>query len=73
MKLGVIFPQCEIGTDPETIRRYAETAEAAGYAHIHAYDHVLGVDPATRPGFDGPYDYGDQFQEPLALFAHLAP
>lgn len=71
MNFGVIFPQCEIGSDPETIRAYAKTAEEVGYSQLYAYDHVLGVDPTNRPGFDGPYDYEDPFYEPLALFSHL--
>lgn len=72
MKLGVIFPQREIGNDPGTIREFATTAENLGYVDLHAYDHVLGVNPETREGFDGPYDYQDAFHEPFALFSHMA-
>ena len=32
MKLGVVFPQTEIGDDPEHLARFARTAEA----HIDA-------------------------------------
>ena len=51
MKIGVIFPQTEIGTDPIAIRDYAAAAEEAGYDHLVAYDHVIGANPASRPGW----------------------
>lgn len=71
MKLGVVFPQTEIGTDPAIIRDFAQAAEALGYAYLLAYDHVLGADPARRPGWQG-YDVEDMFHEPLVLFGYLA-
>ncbi len=49
MKIGVVFPQIEFGSDPVAIRDYAQTAEGLGFAHIVAYDHVLGANP-DRPG-----------------------
>ena len=42
MKLGVVFPQTEIGSDPAVIRDYAQAAEGAGYDHLLVFDHVLG-------------------------------
>lgn len=66
MDLGVVFPQLDIGPDPEVVRDYARTAEAKGYRYCLAYDHVVGGD------VDGPYDHEDQFHEPLTLFANLA-
>ena len=50
MHVGVTFPQTEIGTDPIAIRDYAQAAEDLGYAHILAYDHVVGADPTHREG-----------------------
>lgn len=72
MHLGVIFPQTEIGTDPTGIREYAQAAEELGYDHLIAYEHVLGANPATRPGWKPPYTHEDTFQEPFALFGYLA-
>src|SRR5437773_10526249 len=43
MKLGVVFPQTEIGSDPAVIRDYAQAAEGAGYDHLLVFDHVLGA------------------------------
>ena len=72
MRVGVVLPQMEIGADPAVIREYAETAEAAGYDHLIAYDHVLGVDP-NRPGRGaGAYTNDALFHEPLVLFGFLA-
>lgn len=71
MDIGVTLPQLEIGPDPETLVDYAARAEAAGYRHLLAYDHVLGVNP-DREDWEGPYDYTDQFHEPLTTFSLLA-
>jgi hypothetical protein len=34
MKVGVVFPQVEIGNDPAAIRDYAQAVEAMGYGWI---------------------------------------
>ena len=72
MRLGVTFPQTEIGPDPDTIVRFARIAEEAGYDFIAAYDHVLGADTTERPGWRGPYTLHSQFHEIFLLFAYLA-
>jgi probable F420-dependent oxidoreductase len=72
MKFGVIFPQTEIGTDPAAIRDYAQAAEALGYDHIMAFDHVLGANVESRPGWKPPYTHKDSFYEPFVLFSHIA-
>ncbi len=70
MKVGVVFPQTEIGADPGDIRAYVRAVERAGFDHIAIYDHVLGA--ARRPNLDGPYDINDQFHEVMVLFGYLA-
>jgi probable F420-dependent oxidoreductase len=74
MKLGVIFPQSEIGTDPIAIRDYAQAAEELGYHHILVFDHVLGAHPdrLEQLGFRPPYSYETPFHEPLVLFGYFA-
>jgi len=72
MRFGVVFPQTEIGTDPTVIRDFAQTAEALGYHHILAYDHVIGANPASRQGWRPPYTHKDSFHEPFVLFSYLA-
>ena len=72
MRLGVVFPQTEIGTDPGAVREYAQAAESMGYHHLLAFDHVLGANAASRPGWKGHYQHTDAFYEPFVLFAYLA-
>lgn len=72
MKIGVVFPQTEIGADPDTIAKFATTAESLGFDHLLAYDHVLGANTASRPDWQGPYTTESMFQEPLVLFSYLA-
>jgi probable F420-dependent oxidoreductase len=73
MRIGVVLPTCDIGTDPAAIRDFAQTAEGLGYDHIVIYDHVLGAVHAGRePKLLGPYDENDAFHEPFVLFAWLA-
>ena len=72
MKLGVIFPQTEIGDDAGAIREFAQSSEELGYEHILAYDHVLGADPAKHPDWGGLYTMESAFHEPFVLFGYLA-
>ncbi|MBI4199815.1 MAG: LLM class F420-dependent oxidoreductase [Chloroflexi bacterium] len=72
MRVGVVFPQTEISSDPVAVRDYAQAAEDLGYAHLVAFDHVVGADPTHRPGWRGAYTYKDLFHEPLVLFGYLA-
>jgi probable F420-dependent oxidoreductase len=72
MRYGVVFPQTEIGKDPAAICDFAQAAEELGYHHLLAYDHVVGANPASRPGWRPPYTYKDMFHEPFVLFGYLA-
>ena len=72
MKIGVVFPQTEIGQDPATIRDYAQAVESLGYSHNLAFDSVIGANPNRPGGWDSPYTYQHAFHEPFALFAFCA-
>jgi probable F420-dependent oxidoreductase len=72
MRIGVVFPQTEIGADAGAIRAYAEHVEGLGFAHLLAYDHVVGADPTVHVGWNGPYDVHTTFHEPLVTFGYLA-
>lgn len=72
MKLGVVFPQIEIGADPVVIRDYAQAVEAMGYDYLLAYDHVLGANPDHPGRSRGRYTHHDSFHEPFVLFGYLA-
>jgi probable F420-dependent oxidoreductase len=72
MRIGVVFPQTEIGGDVGAVRAYALRVEELGFRHVLAYDHVVGADPAVHHGWQGPYDVASTFHEPLVLFGYLA-
>jgi probable F420-dependent oxidoreductase len=78
MHVGTIFSQADSGTDPEAIRHWAVTADAAGFHHLMAYDHVLGATHDRLTGGaigqfgDPPYTDRDTFHEIFTLFSHLA-
>ena len=50
------IPQTEYPADPAAVRDYAQAAEALGYSHVLAYDHILARTPTGR-GWTGPYTY----------------
>ena len=72
MHIGLVYPQTEYPTDPAAVRDYAQTAEALGYTHVLAYDHVLGANPDRPGGWSGPYTHRDPFMEPFVLFTYMA-
>jgi probable F420-dependent oxidoreductase len=72
MQIGVVFPQTEIGPDVGPIKAYAQAAEELGFAHLLAYDHVVGADPEVHKPWKGPYDIDTTFHEPFVLFGYLA-
>jgi len=72
MRIGVVFPQTELGGDAGAVRAWAQRAEELGFTHVLAYDHVVGADPAVHQGWDGPYDVHTTFHEPMVLYGYLA-
>lgn len=72
LRVGVVFPQTEIGPDPVAIRDYVQAAEDLGYSHLIAYDHVLGADTRFHEGWSGGYALNDMFHEPLVVFGYMA-
>src|SRR4051794_18379032 len=72
MQIGVVFPQTEIGAAVTDVRAYGVGVEQLGFAHLLAYDHVLGADPEVHRPWSGPYDLHTTFHEPFVLFGYLA-
>jgi len=78
MRIGAVFSQANSGTDPSAIRQWAIDAEAAGFDHLMAYDHILGASterlgPGPFGSFpNAPYTSEHTFHEVLMLFGHLA-
>lgn len=72
MKLGVVFPQTEIGDNPAVLREYVQTVEGLSYDYLMIYDHVLGANPDRPEPWSGPYTYQTMFHEPMVLFGWMA-
>ena len=66
------FPRLKSALILIIIRDYGQAAEELGFAHILAYDHVVGANPASRANWRAPYSHMDMFHEPLVLFSYLA-
>lgn len=73
MRIGAVYPQIELGGDPDAVRAIGLATEELGFDHLLAYDHVAGAEHADRdPELWGPYTATDPFHDPFVLFAHLA-
>ena len=71
MKLGLVYPQTEFGSDLGLVQEFAVRAEELGYEQIVVYEHVLGADPSVHE-LSGPYTWETEFHEPFVLFGYLA-
>lgn len=72
MNIGIIYPQTELGGDPEAVRQIGLAVEQLGFGHLLAYDHVLGSPHDREPKPAGPYTDQHPFHDPFAMFAYLA-
>ncbi len=73
MKINAVYPQTEVGGDPEAVRRIGLAIEQLGFDGLVAYDHVVGAVHTDRePPLWGPYDENDPFHDPFVMFAYLA-
>ena len=73
MKIGVVYPQIELGGDPAAVRRIGKAVEDLWFDYLLAYDHVLGAVHAYRtPPLPGPYTELDPFHDPFVMFRYLA-
>ncbi len=73
VRVGAVFPQTEIGNDPNDIRSWVLGVRDAGFRHALAYDHVLsGSQAAHHPKLVGRYDETKPFHEVFVLFGFFA-
>lgn len=74
IRVGLAYPQIELGGDPDAVRAVCDPLESMGADHVLAYDHVLGASHADRtpPLRQGGYDQDDPFHDPFVMFAYLA-
>ena len=57
IRVGVLFPTTEIGTDPVVIRDYAQTVEGLGYDHMLFFEHVLGANAESPQARGKPWQH----------------
>lgn len=75
LRLGVAYPQNELGGDPEALHRFGISVEDLGYDHLLMYDHVLGAMHGVErnpPLPERSYHEKDPFHDPLVAFAYLS-
>ena len=73
MKIGVIYPQIELGGDPKAFDAIGRAVESLGYAFMAMFDHVIGaVHEGRDPPLWGPYSERDPFHDPFVAFGYLA-
>jgi probable F420-dependent oxidoreductase len=73
MQIGVVYPQTELGGDPDAVRQIGRATEDLGFDYLLAYDHVVGAEHADRePKLWGPYTQHHPFHDPFVMFAYLA-
>lgn len=75
LKLGVAYPQNELGGDPSAFHRFGVAVEQLGYDHLLMYDHVVGAVRGVEREPPLPartYHEKDPFHDPFVAFAYLA-
>lgn len=73
MRFGVVYPQTELGGDPQAVHDIGLATERLGYDSLVLYDHVVGAEHADRePALWGPYTQHDPFHDPFVAFGYLA-
>jgi probable F420-dependent oxidoreductase len=72
MRIGVVFPCTEVGADSGALREWAQAVERMGFKHIVIYDHVIGANPASRPGKFMPYNVDSAFYDPFTIIPFMA-
>ena len=72
MKVGIIYPQIELGGDPDAVRSIGTAVEELGFDHLLVYDHVVGASHDREPKLTGPYTENDPFHDPFVMLGHLA-
>src|SRR5438093_6304605 len=73
MKVGVIFPQTECGSDVGAIAEFVRAVETIGFDHLFVADHVLGADPRvhSHPSLAN-YSHESVVHESLTLMVYFA-
>ena len=70
MRLGLTFSHPDLGTDPGFFKEVAQAAEASGFDHLLAAEHVAGGHPDRLRG-EKVHTYDVPYHEPFVLFGFL--
>jgi probable F420-dependent oxidoreductase len=72
-RIGIHFPQAEIGSDRSVIKDYVQMAEQLGFDHINVPDHVLQT-RTPRAGFPAAARYTTEFphHEVMTMLGFMA-
>lgn len=72
MRIGISFPQTEIGKNRRTIRDFALAAEELGFDHISVLDHVVQSGSPDGPEFSKNYTRQFMFHEPFQILSYFS-
>lgn len=72
MRIGISFPQTEIGSDPVAIRDLVQAAEELGYDYVTITDHVIQGGKPVADDWRAYYVRDNMFHEPFVLMGYLA-
>jgi probable F420-dependent oxidoreductase len=72
MQIGASLAVSDIGTDPVTIRDYAQAVEGLGFDYLQAPDHVLGGNPAGHKDKPRVGTTANAYHDPFVLFGFIA-
>lgn len=72
MKIGLSFPNSEIGDDPAVIRDFVQTAEGLGFHHMSFIDHVIQSAAPEGPEFAHNYTRDVMFHEVMTLLGYVS-
>lgn len=72
MKLGAMYPQYEMGADPDDVRRFAIAVEKLGFDYISYPDHVVATVPYRDPPIPDMFNEKDKWQDPFTVFGFIA-
>jgi hypothetical protein len=70
-RVGVVYPQTDLGGGAKAARRFAGAVEALGFDHLLAYDHVVGADQADRPAAGGARRPDAVCEDPCVIASYL--
>lgn len=83
LNFGATYPTFDLGTKPETLRRWAQGLEEIGFDELFIPEHVIGINAELRPDWTplNPntlqpgkpiYDHANPFFEPFVAMGFLS-